>query len=66
MVVGAPSFYQSFGFTSAGLAGLLLPGPVEPERFQVLELVPDALGGVDGSIQRTERDTAGGLRRFTA
>jgi predicted N-acetyltransferase YhbS len=66
VVVGAPSFYLPFGFANAGLAGLVLPGPVEPERFQVLELVPGALGGTGGPIHRADRDTAGGPRRLTA
>ena len=50
LVVGAPSYYGPFGFTNAGLAGLILPGPVEPERFQVLEIVPEALFGLSGLI----------------
>lgn len=52
VVVGAPDYYRPFGFASAGAAGLALPGPVEAERFQVLELVPDALQGVGGMIRR--------------
>ena len=54
VVVGAPAYYAPFGFVNAGLAGLILPGPVEAERFQVLELVPDALKGVAGMIGRAE------------
>ncbi len=63
VVVGAPSYYEPFGFANAGLAGLILPGPVEPERFQVLELVPGALDGLGGPIHRA--DVAGGRRRLT-
>jgi predicted N-acetyltransferase YhbS len=66
VVVGAPSFYQPFGFTKADSAGLALPGPVEPERFQVLELLPGALETVSGPIQRADRDAAGRPRRLTA
>lgn len=54
VVVGAPGYYEPFGFANAGLAGLILPGPVEPERFQVLEIVPEALKGVSGLIGRLE------------
>ena len=43
VVVGAPAYYAPFGFENAGGHGLILPGPVEPERFQVIEIVPDAL-----------------------
>jgi predicted N-acetyltransferase YhbS len=52
VVVGAPDYYRPYGFVNAGAAGLILPGPVEPERFQVLELVPGALDGVSGLIGR--------------
>ena len=54
LVVGEPGYYGPFGFTNAGLAGLILPGPVEPERFQVLELAPGALDGVHGLIRRSD------------
>ena len=52
VVVGDPPYYRPFGFASAPEAGLLLPGPADPRRFQVLELVPDALGTVRGVIGR--------------
>ena len=61
VVVGAPEYYGPFGFVNAGLAGLILPGPVEPERFQVLEIVPEALKGVGGLIRRAA--PAPGARR---
>lgn len=54
LVVGEPAYYRPFGFTSASSAGFILPGPVEPERFQVLELVPGALEGVSGLVHRFE------------
>ncbi len=60
VVVGEPAYYAPFGFRNAGAAGLILPGPVEPERFQVLEIVPDALAGVTGLIGRAEEDGAPG------
>ncbi len=54
VVVGAPAYYAPFGFENASGHGLILPGPVESERFQVLETVPGALKGVSGLIGRAE------------
>ena len=58
VVVGAPSYYAPFGFGNAAGHGLILPGPVEPERFQVLEIAPGALDGVTGLIGRAEDEDA--------
>ncbi len=52
VVVGDPNYYRPFGFISASAQGLSLPGPVEPERFQVKALVPGALEEVYGVIGR--------------
>ncbi len=61
VVVGAPAYYAPFGFENAAGHGLILPGPVESERFQALEIVPGALDGVTGLIARAEdEDTAPG------
>ena len=60
VVVGEPAYYAPFGFRNASAAGLILPGPVEPERFQVLEIVPGALAGVSGLIGKAEEDGAPG------
>jgi len=60
VVVGEPAYYAPFGFRNAGAAGLILPGPVAPERFQVLEITPDALAGVTGLIGKAEEDGAPG------
>ena len=60
VVVGEPAYYAPFGFRNASAAGLILPGPVEPERFQVLEITPDALAGVTGLLARAEEDGAPG------
>ncbi len=54
VVVGAPDYYAPFGFENAAGHGLILPGPVEPERFQVLEIVPEALQGISGLIGKAE------------
>ena len=60
VIVGEPAYYAPFGFGNASAAGLILPGPVEPERFQVLEIVPGALAGVTGLIGKAEEDGAPG------
>ncbi len=62
VVVGDPPYYVPFGFTSAAAHGLVLPGPVDPKRFQVLELVPGALEGVSGVIGPAD-ETATAQRR---
>ncbi len=58
VVVGAPDYYAPFGFENAAGHGLILPGPVEPERFQVREITPGALAGVTGLIGRAEDEDA--------
>ena len=52
VVVGDPNYYRPFGFISASAQGLSLPGPVEPERFQVTALQDGALEEVYGVIGR--------------
>lgn len=52
LVVGDPAYYAPYGFVPACPIGLILPGPVEPERFQVLELVAGAIEGVRGLVER--------------
>lgn len=58
VVVGDPSYYRPFGFVPAPGHGLSLPGPVEPERFQVKALQPDALAGLHGVISRARPGAA--------
>lgn len=71
ILVGDAPYYERFGFSSALTAGLNLPGPVERERFQGLELVAGALAGATGMV-KTDRIAAGkgvdaeGDRRRTA
>ncbi len=67
LVVGEPEYYGPFGFVNAGGAGLILPGPVEAHRFQVLEIAPGALDGVSGLVARAEDASSGnGLRSDSA
>jgi predicted N-acetyltransferase YhbS len=51
VLVGDRPYYEPFGFAQA--TGLELPGPVDPARFLVAELVPGALKGVAGMVGRT-------------
>jgi putative acetyltransferase len=50
VVIGHPSFYPRFGFTSARVMGLEAPFFVPDEAFMVLELVPGALNGISGMV----------------
>jgi predicted N-acetyltransferase YhbS len=52
VVVGEPDYYRPYGFRPASSYGLIMPGPVEPERFQALELAPGALETLHGCIGR--------------
>ncbi|HLW27711.1 MAG TPA: N-acetyltransferase [Kiloniellales bacterium] len=54
VVVGDPSYYRPYGFAPATPYGLVLPGPVDPPRFQVLELKPGVLENLRGLIRRAE------------
>ncbi len=63
VLVGDKPYYEPFGFVNAPAYGLELPGWVDPERFQVMELAPGALQGVSGMIgkppgSRTRRKAA--------
>ncbi len=55
LVVGEPEYYAPFGFANAAAAGLILPGPVDPRRFQVLEIEAGALEGLRGLIRSAQR-----------
>ncbi len=51
VVVGHPEFYPRFGFVRAVEKGLKLPFEAPDEVFMALELVPDALSGVSGTVE---------------
>jgi predicted N-acetyltransferase YhbS len=57
ILVGDAPYYERFGFSAAPTRHLLLPGPVERDRFLALELVPDALAGAAGMV--AARDAGG-------
>ncbi len=50
IVVGHPTYYPRFGFTSARAKGLKAPLPLPEEAFMVIELDPDALNGISGMV----------------
>lgn len=50
ILVGDAPYYAPFGFSREVVAGLALPGPVDPARFLGAELVPGALAGAAGAI----------------
>ncbi|MES0810763.1 N-acetyltransferase [Roseibium sp. SCPC15] len=50
ILVGDLSYYERFGFSANLLDGIVLPGPVDVERFLALELVVGALAGLSGEL----------------
>ncbi len=50
LLVGDAPYYRRFGFSSAKVKGLHLPGPVVRSRFQGLELEKGALAGAAGLV----------------
>lgn len=54
LLVGDEPYYARFGFSRQVTRGLSLPGPVDAERFLGLELVPGALMGVSGLVNRPQ------------
>jgi predicted N-acetyltransferase YhbS len=63
ILVGDAPYYERFGFSAALTAGLTLPGPVERDRFQGLELVAGALAGATGMVKAGHRAETDGHRR---
>lgn len=51
VVIGHPTFYTRFGFSSATAKGLSVLWQVPDEAFLILELVPDALDGISGVVK---------------
>jgi predicted N-acetyltransferase YhbS len=50
ILIGDAPYYERFGFTRALTLAMQFPGPVDPNRFLGLELVPGALDGVAGMV----------------
>jgi predicted N-acetyltransferase YhbS len=55
LLVGDAPYYRRFGFSSAKVKGLHLPGPVVRSRFQGLELEKGALAGAAGLVMPAGR-----------
>jgi predicted N-acetyltransferase YhbS len=53
ILVGDEPYYARLGFKRVPLGRLMLPGPVDPARVLVCELVPGAFEGVAGRISKT-------------
>lgn len=58
ILVGDEPYYRRFGFSTAGMDRLWMPGPVDRARFLGLELRPGALAGVHGLVGATGRPAA--------
>ena len=50
LLVGDAPYYGRFGFEQRFTRQLMMPGPVEAERFLGLELVPGSLAGASGLV----------------
>ncbi|MGY2047569.1 GNAT family N-acetyltransferase [Methylobacterium sp. JK268] len=50
LLVGDAAYYVRFGFRPVPPRRLVLPGPVDPARFLVLELRAGAMEGVEGMV----------------
>lgn len=53
ILVGDAPYYSRFGFSNALTASLLMPGPVDRNRFLALELHENALAGAVGLVVPT-------------
>lgn len=53
ILVGDEPYYSRFGFRRDLAVPLSLPGPVDLARFLALELVPGALDGVTGLVEKS-------------
>jgi predicted N-acetyltransferase YhbS len=58
VLVGNPAYYAKAGFRPAPKDQIAMPGPVDPARLLVAELVEDAFAGVSGAI-RPDWEAAG-------
>jgi len=51
VVMGHPGYYQRFGFIKASNKGIYAPFTVPEEVYMVLELIPNALDKVTGTVR---------------
>jgi predicted N-acetyltransferase YhbS len=59
VLVGDEPYYGKAGFKRAPPGRLVMPGPVDPERLLVAELVPGAFDGVGGRVRGEWEDEKG-------
>lgn len=64
-LVGDMGYFGEFGFRPVEPGTILMPGPVDPARFLIAELVPGAAQGLAGqlSVPRVARPTSAGPAR---
>jgi predicted N-acetyltransferase YhbS len=58
ILVGDEPYYSRFGFSTAGMDRLWMPGPLDRQRFLGLELVSGALAGAHGLVGATGTQVA--------
>ena len=58
LLVGDESYYSRAGFVVMPQGRAEMPGPVDPQRVLVLELVADALANVGGRVSSVRLDAA--------
>lgn len=51
LLVGDEPYYGKAGFTPVPPGRVVMPGPVDPQRLLVAELVPGAFAGVGGRVR---------------
>lgn len=61
ILVGDAAYYQRFGFDAALVEDVVLPGPVERQRFQGLEIRPGALAAASGLARAIGHGASTGL-----
>ena len=52
LLVGDEPYYARLGFRRVPRGQITLPGPVDPERLLIVELVPGALAKYSGLVAR--------------
>lgn len=55
LLVGDAPYYQRFGFRPIPVGQMTLPGPVDPARFLMLELIEGTLASAKGPVQPRPR-----------
>ena len=56
LIIGEPAYYRPFGFRPEHVAGLTLPGPVDPLTFMGLEFTEGRLAALTGDVLPANHD----------